>query len=104
MSHCGWNSILEAVTCRVPVIAMPMQLDQPMNSRLVAELGIGIEVRRDGEEFTRGEIAKAITKVVVEEDGKEMARNADKLSSEVRENHDDEMNTTVSMLMQLAKG
>lgn len=104
VSHCGWNSILEAVTYRVPIIAMPMQLDQPMNSRLVAELGIGIEVRRDGEEFTRGEIAKAIKKVVVEEDGKEMARNVDKLSGEVTKNRDVEMNTTVSMIMQLAKG
>ncbi|XP_073022431.1 beta-D-glucosyl crocetin beta-1,6-glucosyltransferase-like [Primulina eburnea] len=104
LSHCGWNSILEAVTCRVPVIAMPMQLDQPINSRLVTEVGIGIEVQRDGEEFTREEIAKAIKKVVVEEDGKDMARNVDKLSSEVRENRDDEMNTTVSKLVQLAKG
>ncbi|XP_073022108.1 UDP-glucosyltransferase 29-like [Primulina eburnea] len=104
LSHCGWNSILEAVTCRVPVIAMPKQLDQPMNSRLVAELEIGIEVRRDGEEFSREEIANAIKKVVVEEDGKQMARNVDKLSSEVRGNRDDEMNTTVSRLVQLAKG
>ncbi|KZV39630.1 flavanone 7-O-glucoside 2''-O-beta-L-rhamnosyltransferase [Dorcoceras hygrometricum] len=104
LSHCGWNSILEAVTCGVPVIAMPMQLDQPMNSRLVPELGIGIEVRRDGEVYTRKEIAKAVKKVVVEEEGKEMARNVDKLSGEVRGNFDDEMDLTVSMLVQLAKG
>ncbi|XP_073147608.1 beta-D-glucosyl crocetin beta-1,6-glucosyltransferase-like [Henckelia pumila] len=103
LSHCGWNSILEAITYAVPLIAMPMQLDQPMNSKLVAELGIGIEVRRDGEEFNRGEIAKAVKKVVVEEDGKEMARNLDKLSSEVREDSDVEINTAASKLVELAK-
>ncbi|XP_073138266.1 flavanone 7-O-glucoside 2''-O-beta-L-rhamnosyltransferase-like [Henckelia pumila] len=104
LSHCGWNSILEAITCRVPVIAMPMQLDQPMNSRLVAELGIGIEIRRDGKRYTRGEIARAIKKVAVEEVRKEMERKVDKLSSEVRDICDVEMNAAVKRLVQLAQG
>lgn len=101
VSHCGWSSILEAITCRVPVIAMPMRLDRPITSRLVTELGIGIEVRRDGDVFTREEIAKAIKKVVVEEEGKDMANKVNKLSSEVREKRDAEMNVVVKRLVQV---
>ncbi|XP_073269652.1 flavanone 7-O-glucoside 2''-O-beta-L-rhamnosyltransferase-like [Primulina huaijiensis] len=104
LSHCGWNSILEAITCRVPVITIPVQLDQPMNSRLVTELGIGIEVRRDGRRYTRGQIARAIKKVLVEEDGKEMEKNVDKLSTEVRGKCEFEMNAAVKRLVELAQG
>ncbi|KZV39633.1 flavanone 7-O-glucoside 2''-O-beta-L-rhamnosyltransferase [Dorcoceras hygrometricum] len=101
--HCGWISIMEAITYGVPVICLPMKLERPINSRLVVELGIGVEVRRDGEEFTRGEIAKAIKKVVVEEEGREMGRNVDKLRDEVRGKRDVEMKAVVERIVQLAQ-
>ncbi|KAL0382766.1 UNVERIFIED_CONTAM: Cyanidin-3-O-glucoside 2-O-glucuronosyltransferase [Sesamum calycinum] len=54
----------------VPIIAMPMHLDQPMNAKLVAELGVGVEVKRDNEgRLQREEIAKVIRDVVVGESG-----------------------------------
>nr|XP_027084112.1 flavanone 7-O-glucoside 2''-O-beta-L-rhamnosyltransferase-like [Coffea arabica] len=70
-SHCGWSSTLIAFD--VPIIAMPMQLDQPLNSRLVAELGVGIEVRRENGKF-REEIASVIKQVVVQEEGKKVRK------------------------------
>ncbi|XP_073055496.1 flavanone 7-O-glucoside 2''-O-beta-L-rhamnosyltransferase-like [Primulina eburnea] len=104
LTHCGWNSILEAMTYGVPVIGMPMKLEHPINSRLTVELGIGVEVGRDGDEFTRGEIAKAIKKVLVGEDGRGMERNhVDELSSEVKRKRDVEMNVVVKKLVQLAR-
>ncbi|KAJ8549117.1 hypothetical protein K7X08_032824 [Anisodus acutangulus] len=63
--HCGWNSMLESISFGVPIIAMPMNHDQPFNSRLVEELGIGVEILRgENGEMKREEVAKGIRKVV----------------------------------------
>lgn len=35
VSHCGWNSMLEAVVAGVPVIGYPMLLDHPLTAKLV---------------------------------------------------------------------
>lgn len=38
---------MESIKFGVPIIVMPMHLDQPLNARLEEELGIGVEVKRD---------------------------------------------------------
>lgn len=45
LTHCGWSSVMEGMRFGVPIVAMPMQLDQPLNAKLVAELGVGVEVK-----------------------------------------------------------
>nr|GFC07465.1 hypothetical protein [Tanacetum cinerariifolium] len=40
--------VMEATKFGVPINAMPMHLDQPVNARLFVELGLGKEVLRDG--------------------------------------------------------
>ncbi|KAK4431107.1 Beta-D-glucosyl crocetin beta-1,6-glucosyltransferase [Sesamum alatum] len=66
VSHCGWNSLMESIQFGVPIIAMPMQFDQPVNAKLVVELGVGVEVDRDERgRFRREEIGKVIKDVVV---------------------------------------
>ncbi|KAL7228507.1 hypothetical protein ACSBR2_007266 [Camellia fascicularis] len=47
VNHCGWNSIMESLKFGIPIVAMPMHLDQPINSRLVEEIGVYVEVKRD---------------------------------------------------------
>ncbi|CAN4121473.1 unnamed protein product [Withania somnifera] len=45
LTHCGWNSTLEGVTCGVPMIALPMFADQFYNESLIVNvLKIGIRV------------------------------------------------------------
>ena len=67
VSHCGWSSVMESMKFGVPIIAMPMHLDQPVNSRLVEALGVGVEVKRDTNgRLEREEAAKVIRKVLVE--------------------------------------
>ncbi|XP_055337309.1 uncharacterized protein LOC129587539 [Paramacrobiotus metropolitanus] len=41
VSHCGWNSTLEAVSYGVPVVAWPMLGDQHNNAALIEQWGIG---------------------------------------------------------------
>lgn len=47
VTHCGWNSTLESIECGVPIIAMPMLYDQPLNARLMVEIGVAVEVPRN---------------------------------------------------------
>ncbi|KAI3837315.1 hypothetical protein MKW92_020560 [Papaver armeniacum] len=78
VSHCGWNSVLESMKYGVPIIAM-------CSSRLVVELGLGVEVNRDGDgKLDRREIAKAIRKVVIGREGIEVQGKAKEMSQKMR--------------------
>ena len=45
LTHCGMNSVNEALYYGVPMVAMPFMNDQITNGRRVAELGLGKRVR-----------------------------------------------------------
>ncbi|CAM8967265.1 unnamed protein product [Rhodiola kirilowii] len=45
LSHCGWNSVLEAVVGGVGLVAWPMEADQFVNAKiLVEEMGVAVRV------------------------------------------------------------
>ncbi|KAG1364313.1 UDP-glycosyltransferase 13-like [Cocos nucifera] len=53
VSHCGWNSVVEAAACGVRVLAWPRGADQRVNASLVERSGLGVWAREwgwDGEE------------------------------------------------------
>ncbi|CAM0146075.1 unnamed protein product [Urochloa decumbens] len=62
VTHCGWNSTLEAIMSGVPMLAVPSWSDQPMNAFLVEkEWRVGIRAERDEEGvLTRGELARCL--------------------------------------------
>ncbi|CDP18942.1 unnamed protein product [Coffea canephora] len=46
LSHCGWNSVTEAICAGVPILAMPFMAEQYLNARLVAEeISVGLRIR-----------------------------------------------------------
>lgn len=47
VTHCGWNSTLEAVACGAPVVAVPQWSDQDTNARLVVQWGVGVRAATD---------------------------------------------------------
>jgi UDP:flavonoid glycosyltransferase YjiC (YdhE family) len=85
LSHCGWNSMLEAVFAGVPLLAFPIVWDQLVNGRLVAdEWKIGSNLREQKMEdgtISRSVISAAVTKLMDLGDGdsQEMRRRAAEL-------------------------
>ena len=45
LTHCGMNSVNEAMSCGVPMVTMPFINDQISNAKRIIELGIGKSVR-----------------------------------------------------------
>ncbi|KAK7309919.1 hypothetical protein RJT34_07048 [Clitoria ternatea] len=45
LSHCGWNSVMEAMMAGVAILGWPMEADQFLNARLLVEdRGVGVRV------------------------------------------------------------
>ncbi|KAL3626136.1 hypothetical protein CASFOL_029685 [Castilleja foliolosa] len=103
MSHCGWSSIMESMYFGVPVIGMPMKVDQPINARLAVEVGVGVEVEKDKNgNYLGDEVAKAINKVMVEKEFYEGLRiNAKRLSQTMKENAEQEVNEIAVQLLRI---
>lgn len=102
VSHCGWNSVLESMNFGVPIIAIPMHLDQPINARLVEEVGVGMEVARDKERRLHKEtLAAVIKQVVVEESGEFIRQRAADMRESLRSKGDREIDDVVEQLLAL---
>ncbi|KAL8553362.1 hypothetical protein ACS0TY_001876 [Phlomoides rotata] len=95
LTHCGWNSVLEAVTAGVPMITWPVSSKQFDNEKLVTEiLKIGVPVgveewskRTDvGKRglIRRGNIGKGVREVMGGEEAMKMRSRVATLSGEVK--------------------
>ncbi|XP_051127975.1 UDP-glycosyltransferase 75C1-like [Andrographis paniculata] len=85
VTHCGWNSTLESVSCGVPVVAFPQWTDQGTNAKLIEEVwrtGVRVRVEEDEEEdrtVESEEIRRCIEAVMDGGDqSREVRRNAEK--------------------------
>ncbi|KAF7052131.1 hypothetical protein CFC21_060275 [Triticum aestivum] len=79
VTHCGWNSTLEALGFGVPMVALPLWTDQPINARFIEEAwGAGVRARRDASAgvFPRGEIEQCVRAVMEDEDGRAASARA----------------------------
>ncbi|CAN1832521.1 Flavanone 7-O-glucoside 2''-O-beta-L-rhamnosyltransferase [Linum perenne] len=102
VSHCGWSSVIEAVVCGVPIVAMPMQLDQPWNAKLVEEIGVGIGVKGKKKKKIDGEeMGKVIDEVLVNGEVRNRVRE---LSEKLKANCDVEIDVVVEKLRKLIEG
>jgi len=77
VTHCGWNSTLEALSLGVPMVAMPNWSDQCTNAKLIEDVWkMGIRARVDEKKIVRGEVLKyCIMEIMNSEKGKEVKRN-----------------------------
>ncbi|KAL0403675.1 UNVERIFIED_CONTAM: Crocetin glucosyltransferase, chloroplastic [Sesamum radiatum] len=88
MTHCGWNSTLESISCGVPVVAFPHWTDQGTNAKLIEdEWRTGVRVRANEDGLVESsEIRRCIEEVM---DGGqksvELRENAEKWKALARE-------------------
>lgn len=78
VSHCGWNSTMEAISFGVPVVAIPQFLDQIINAHFVEQVwNVGVVCKADENGFTCGnELEKCIKEVMQGVKGEEIRRNS----------------------------
>jgi hydroquinone glucosyltransferase len=85
VSHCGWNSTMESVSCGVPMIAWPLYAEQRMNAVVLeGSVGMALRVRPrardaggDGVVVSRRKIADAVRELMEgQEKGRAVRRQA----------------------------
>ncbi|KAJ0709913.1 putative UDP-glucuronosyl/UDP-glucosyltransferase, UDP-glycosyltransferase family [Helianthus annuus] len=80
VTHCGFNSTLEAVSLGVPVVGMPQVSDQTTNAKLLDEIwGVGVRAKADENGIVRSEtLVSCIKKIMEGERGVVARKNAAK--------------------------
>ncbi|KAL6595132.1 hypothetical protein ACP70R_048235 [Stipagrostis hirtigluma subsp. patula] len=82
LTHCGWGSTVESLLqFGRPLVMLPFVADQGLIAREMGARGVGVEVPRNDDDgsFQRYGVAAAVRRVMVEEEGEEMARKAQEL-------------------------
>ncbi|KAI5000267.1 hypothetical protein ZWY2020_004856 [Hordeum vulgare] len=74
VTHCGWNSTLEAVVAGVPMVCWPMYAEQRMNKVLVVEeMKLGVAMSGYDEGLVKADEVEGKVRLVMEsEQGKEI--------------------------------
>ncbi|KAG9446937.1 hypothetical protein H6P81_013065 [Aristolochia fimbriata] len=82
VTHCGWNSVLEALSLGVPMVGVPQWTDQPTNAKYVEDVwGVGVRAKADQEGVVRREEMETCVRQVLEgtsRRGEEIRSNARK--------------------------
>ncbi|KAJ0532037.1 putative UDP-glucuronosyl/UDP-glucosyltransferase [Helianthus annuus] len=80
VTHCGFNSTIEALSLGVPVVAMRQWTDQITNAKCLDEIwGVGVRVKADENGIVRrGNLVSCIKKIMEEEIGVVARKNAAK--------------------------
>ncbi|XP_062177631.1 gallate 1-beta-glucosyltransferase-like [Alnus glutinosa] len=80
ITHCGWNSSMEALTLGVPVVAFPHWGDQVTNAKFLVDVfGVGLRLSRGLAEnrlILRDEVEKCMLDAMVGPKAVEMKHNA----------------------------
>ncbi|KAF2298748.1 hypothetical protein GH714_026518 [Hevea brasiliensis] len=80
LTHCGWNSTIEALSLGVPMVTLPRWSDQPTNAKFVEDVWrVGIRAKVDGDAIVkREEIEFCIKEVMEGVKRNEMMKNSEK--------------------------
>ncbi|WMV27875.1 hypothetical protein MTR67_021260 [Solanum verrucosum] len=89
ISHCGWNSTVEAISFGVPIVAMPQILDQIINAHFLEKVwsvGLIAKANEDEKGVTASEeIYRCIREVLEGERGQEIRKNITSLKELAKE-------------------
>ncbi|XP_027164527.1 UDP-glycosyltransferase 74G1-like [Coffea eugenioides] len=91
ITHCGWNSTLEALSLGVPMIAMPQWTDQSTNAKFVMDVWkMGIKAGPDEAGIVRRDAISQCIKLVMDgKKGQEISKHAKKWKDLARQAFDE---------------
>nr|QSB46688.1 glycosyltransferase [Rubia yunnanensis] len=86
VTHCGWNSVLEAVCAGVPMVAWPLYAEQRLNRvYLVQGLEVALPMEEEGGGFvTAAEVEKRVRELMEGEGGRTMRERMQGKKEEAR--------------------
>ncbi|KAJ8452760.1 hypothetical protein Cgig2_005096 [Carnegiea gigantea] len=86
VTHCGWNSTLEAVCAGVPLVAWPLYAEQRFNKiLLVEEIKIALPLNESDDRFVcSDEIERRVKQIIVSEEGEAVRKRVLQLSAEAK--------------------
>jgi len=86
VTHCGWNSTLEAIAAGVPMLCWPLGAEQKMNKVLMtADMGVGVELEGYNAGVIKAEEIEAKVKLVLESEGRGLRERAGERKKEAEE-------------------
>ncbi|CAD6219048.1 unnamed protein product [Miscanthus lutarioriparius] len=85
VTHAGCNSVTEGLARGVSLVLLPFLFDQGLIARHLVEKKMGVEVARDEDDgsFTAEDVADALRRVMVGDEGQEFAAKAQELAEVV---------------------
>ena len=86
VTHCGWNSVLEAVCAGVPMVAWPLYAEQRFNRVvLVEELKIALPMNELNDGFVRAhEVEKRVSELMNSKNGDSIRSRMLKIKNEAK--------------------
>ncbi|XP_058211524.1 anthocyanidin 3-O-glucosyltransferase 2-like [Rhododendron vialii] len=79
VSHCGWNSTLESLWCRVLMATWPIYAEQQMNAfQLMRESGLAVEIKLDYRKDVETAKVNLVTANEIENGIRKLMKNEDK--------------------------
>ncbi|KAM0857935.1 hypothetical protein ACQ4PT_048145 [Festuca glaucescens] len=84
VTHCGWNSVLEAVAAGVPMLCWPLEAEQKMNKVCMTEdMGVAVELGGYREGFVKADEVDAKVRLVIKgEEGRQLRARVAALKEE----------------------
>lgn len=75
LTHCGWNSVLEAVSAGVPMLCWPQYAEQRLNKVFVVDgMKVGVIMEGYDEELVKAEVVEKKVRLVMESEEGEKLR------------------------------
>ncbi|XP_074291584.1 UDP-glycosyltransferase 88B1-like [Silene latifolia] len=99
VTHCGWNSILEAVSFGVPMVAWPLYAEQRFNKIVLVEaLKIALPMDESSDRFVRSdEVERRIKQLMGSEKGNAMRKCVLELKDRAKDALNEDGSSTVSL-------
>ncbi|KAL5984753.1 hypothetical protein ACLOJK_041375 [Asimina triloba] len=76
VTHCGWNSVLEAVCAGVPMVAWPLYAEQHLNRCFLVEemkMALALEVEEESGLVRSDELEKRVRELMESEEGRALS-------------------------------